>query len=118
VIHRKLFGVSVGGVPWKVGRYCLYRADADNSTRLGKVVTMFLAKDDMDDNFVVFQVENKPITTYMGHYCMFSDDQPTTVFVLWTKITWMCKILKVQGGQADMALPYVPCTSRELMEFG
>ena len=81
------------------------------------VVSMFLGTDNLDDNSVIFQVENKPITTCMGHYCLFSNDSPTTVLVLWTQITWMCKMFKVQGGQANMALPYVSCTSRELMEF-
>ena len=109
--------MSIGGVPWKVGRHCLYRDSADSVTLLGTVVSMFLGKDDMDDDFVIFQVENKPITTSMGHYCLFSNDSPTTVLVLWTQITWMCKMFKVQGGQANMALSYVSCSSWELMEF-
>jgi hypothetical protein len=109
--------VSIGGVPWQVGRHCLYYDGADSATLLGTVVSMFLGTDGMDDDFVIFQVENKPITTHMGHYCLFSNDAPTTVFVLWTQITWMCKMFKVQRGQANMALPYVSCTSRELMEF-
>ena len=53
-------------------------------------------------------------------FCYFPGGKQTNynmVLVLWTQITWMCKMFKVQGGQANMALPYVSCTSRELMEF-
>ena len=69
------------------------------------------------DDFVIFKVSKLPITTYMGHYCLFSDDglEHAPVWVLWNQVTWKCKALKMQG--VDMALPYVSCSSNELMEF-
>jgi len=116
-MHRRLFGVGIGGVPWKVGRHCLYLDGADRGTRLGVVVAMISGIDDMEDPFVIFQVDNKPITAHMGHYCLFSNDTQTTEFISWTQVTWMCKVLKVDGGRANMALPYASCTSRELVKF-
>ena len=81
------------------------------------VVDMFKSRDDMLDDFVIFRVEQKPITTYMGHYCLFSNDSHATVLVFWRQITWMCKMLTMRGVQVNMALPYASCTSRELVEF-
>ena len=114
VVRRRLFGVSIGGVPWKVGQHCMYDA-AGGAKHLGTVEAMFRGQDDMGDDFVVFMVQNKPITTYMGHYCLYSNDSDATVLVFWRQITWMCKMLTV--GQVNMALPYVSCTSRELVEL-
>ena len=112
VVRRRLFGVSIGGVPWKVGRHCLYTAD-DGSTRLGTVLDMFKGRDDMHDDFVVLRVENKPITACMGHFCFYSNDSDATVLVLWNQIIWVCKMITVRGGQVHMALPFASCTSRE-----
>ena len=112
--------MSIGGVPWQVGFYCLYNVPG-GLTRLGKVTTMFHGTDVMTEEFVIFQIENIQITTYMGHYCYFSNDDhdDTPVFVLWDEVSWKCKICKVSGGgrHANMAVPFVSCTSRELMEF-
>jgi len=49
-------GVSIGGVSWKKGFHCLYRAGtgAGHTTLLGKVLVMFHGKDDMMDDFVLF----------------------------------------------------------------
>jgi len=116
VVRRRLFGVYIGGVPWQVGRHCLYEA-ADGATHLGTVLDMFKGRDDMDDEFVVFRVENKPITAYMGHFCFFSNDSRATVLVLWNRILWMCKMLTVREGQVNLGLPFVSCTSRERVEF-
>jgi hypothetical protein len=120
VMSRRMFGVSIGGIPWQVGRHCLYLNGADSDTRLGVVDAMISGMDNMEDPFVIFQVVNKPrhalfFTARVGHYCLFSNDSQTTEFVLWTQITWICKIFKVQG--ANMALPYASCTSRELVTF-
>jgi hypothetical protein len=117
VMHRRLFGVEIGGVPWKVGRHCLYLHGADGGTRLGVVVAMMSGMDDMEEPFVLFQVDNKPIAANMGHYLLFSTDTHTTEFVLWTRVTWLCKVLEVQGGLAHMALPIASCTSREVADF-
>jgi hypothetical protein len=116
VMHKRLFGVYISGVQWRVGRHCLYKAE-DGTTHLGTVLDMFKAKDNMGDDFVVLRVENKPITAYMGHYCLFSHDSRETVLVLWDRILWMCKLLTVRGGKVNMALPFVSCTSREQVEF-
>jgi hypothetical protein len=95
----------------------MYLDGADGGTRLGVVVAMIRGTDDMEDPFVIFQVDKKAITAIMGHYCLFSNDTQTTEFVFWTQVTWVCKILKVQGGRANMALPYASCSPRELAEF-
>ena len=117
MVRRRLIGVFVGGVPLRIGHHCLYNAGEYDDTRLGVVLEMFYGKDDMMDEFVILQVQNKPITTYMGHYCFFSDaPQIPTEMVLWSKLTWKCKTFKMQGG-GNMALPYVSCTSVELVEF-
>jgi hypothetical protein len=94
-MHRRLFGVDIGGVPWKVGRYCMYLNGANGATHLGMVVGMICGMDAMEDLFVIFQVDKKQITKRMGHYCLFSDDTQTTEYVSWTQVTWVCKTLKV-----------------------
>jgi hypothetical protein len=114
-MHRRMFGVITGGIPWQVGRHCLYLNGADGGTRLGVVDAMISGMDDMEDPFVIFQVVNKPITARVGHYCLFSNDSQTTEFVLWSQIAWICKYFKIQG--TNMALPYASCTSRELVTF-
>ena len=120
VVHRRISGVSISGVPWKVGHYCLYNVPG-GLTRLGKVANMFHGTDVMTDEFVIFQIENIQITTYMGHYCFFSNDDQDDItgFVLWDEVSWKCKTFKLEetGRHANMALPYVSCSSRELMEF-
>jgi hypothetical protein len=116
-MRRRLIGVSIGGVPWSVGKHCLYLNGDNRATCLGTVVNMFYGQDDMQDDFVVFQVQNKPITTIMGHYCTYANDSPDMDMVFWDGITWMCKLFAPRGGQSGMALPYASCTSHELMEF-
>ena len=109
--------MSIGGVPWSVGNHCLYQFDANSATHLGTVVNMFYGMDEMEEDFVIFQVLKKPITTRMGHYCEYSTNSQDMDMVLWKQITWKCKLLAVRGGQSGMALPYASCTSRELMVF-
>ena len=108
--------MSIGGVPWQVGQHCLYHAGPGGATHLGTVTTVYHGMDELMDDVVIFQVENKHITHKMGHYCLFSNDQRATVaWVSWKLVTWKCKILRVNN--TDMALPYVSCSSHELMEF-
>ena len=116
VVDRRISGVSIGGVPWRVGNHCLYQYGPDGVTCLGVVVNMFHGMDELMNEIIVFQVDTKPITTYMGHYCLFNNVTHDTVFVLWNLVTWKCKTLDMDG-DAKMALPYVSCSSRELMEF-
>jgi hypothetical protein len=115
-VHARVSGVSIGGVRWRLGQHCLYTPGC-GAPKLGTVLNMFHGTDDRMDEFVIFQVENKPITTYMGHYCLFSNHPPSTIMVLWSQITWKCMIFKVKGGSKDMALPIMSCTSTERMEF-
>ena len=96
--------------------HCLYLDGAGINTLLGCVVGMFHGKDDMMDDFVLFQLKRLPITTHMGHYCWFSGATQHTDLVVWTEIYWKCKVLKGRGGD-DMALPFASCKSQELMEF-
>jgi hypothetical protein len=108
--------VSISGVPWRVGQHCLYNAGAGGATFLGAITNMFHGEDALNDDLVIFQVQKIPITTFMGHYCLFSNDAHTTVdMVLWKQVTWKCKTFKME--HANMALPYVSCTSRELVEL-
>ena len=117
VMRRRLIGVSTGGVPWYLGKHYLY-LDRDNlSTCLGTVVNMFYGQDAMQDDFVVFQVQQKLITTRMGHYCLYSNESPGMELVLWDRLTWKCKLFTAGGGPSGMTLPYASCTSQELMEF-
>ena len=109
--------MSIGGVPWKNGSHCLYRAGAGHTTLLGKVLVMFHGKDDMMDDFVLFQLKNMRITTHMGHYCLFSCDTQRTDLVLWSEISWKCKVFEGRGRAGDMALPYASCTTQELVQF-
>jgi len=115
-VRRRVLGVEIGGVPWWLGKHCLFKDD-DGATHLGTVVNMYHGEDDMEDDFVVFLLQIKPITTYMGHYCTYSNDSPGTRLVWWNRITWKCKLLQGLGGASGMALPYASCTSNELMEF-
>jgi hypothetical protein len=116
-VHRRRSGVTIGGVTWATGMHCLYNERAGAATFLGKVVNMFHGKTDMMDDFVLFQLQNMPITTHMGHYCMFSNDTHTNHLVLWSRISWKCKVLKSRRGGDQMALPYYSCTPKELIEF-
>jgi hypothetical protein len=69
------------------------------------------------DEFIIFELNQKHITSYMGHYCLLSDSEDTTrVFVMWEQVIWKCKALLL-GGHTNMALPFQSCTSRELVEF-
>ena len=100
-VHRRLSGVSIGGVPWSTGMHCLYRDGPGINginTLLGCVVGMFHGKDDMMDDFVLFQLKRQPITTRMGHYCWFSGATQNTDLVVWTEIYWKYKVLKGRGG--------------------
>jgi hypothetical protein len=117
VVRSRISGVSIGGVPLRPGQHCLYMDASGGVTRFGTILNMFHSIDEMMDDFVIFQIENKPITTRMGHYCLFSNVSDSTVLVFWSQVIWKCKAFKVEGGRANMALPFVSCTSRELMEF-
>jgi hypothetical protein len=83
---------------------------------LGSVTNMFHGTTSEMDAFVIYELENKPITSYMGHYCLFSDVVATTVYVLWTQLTWKCKILMLNDNKM-MALPFASCSSTELVQF-
>ena len=76
VVRRRLMGVAIAGVPWSVGKHCLYTDGANRATRLGTVVNMFFGENDLGDDFVIFQLQNKPITAKKGHYCTYSNDSP------------------------------------------
>jgi hypothetical protein len=119
VVRRRISGVSIGGVPWNVGDHCLYQDGPGGATRIGTVTVMFHGTDVMMDEFVIFQLANKLITACLGHYCLFTNDghDNAPVFVLWTKVSWKCKTFKMQEEHAYMALPFVPCSSVELIEF-
>jgi hypothetical protein len=93
VVRRRLMGVSTGGVPWSVGKHCLYTNGDSRTTRLGTVVNMFYGENEMEDAFVIFQLQAKTITGKMGHYCKFSDDSPGMDMVDSSKIAWKCKLL-------------------------
>ena len=109
--------MSIGGVKWGTGMHCLYSKGPGGTTLLGKVVIMFHGKDDLMNDFVLFQLANMPIKTRMGHYCWFSNDTQKTHLVLWSRISWKCKVIKGRGDKDPMVLPYFSCTSKEFMEF-
>jgi hypothetical protein len=113
-MQRRVTGVSISKVVWHVGSHCVYKVGS--ATRFGTVTHMFKGTDSMLDEFIIFQLTNKPITHYMGHYCVFSDEGHSTVLVWWTQILWKCKALSL-GGQFHMGLPFKSCTSEELVEF-
>jgi len=117
VVRRRLMGVTIAGVPWSVGKHCLYTDGANRATLLGTVVNMFFGENDLGDDFVIFQLQIKPITAKKGHYCTYSNDSPGKDMVLWSRLTWKCKLFGAQGGASPMALPYASCTPKELMEF-
>jgi hypothetical protein len=105
-------GVDMGGVPWSVGKNCLYTTGADLTTRLGTVVNMFYGQDENEEDFVVFQVLNRPITGKHGHFCTYSQDSPGMDMIDSTKMSWKCKLLGVA-----VALPYASCTPKEQVQF-
>ena len=110
-------GVTTGGVPWSVGKHCLYQKGDDDTTRLGTIVNMFYGEDEFEDAFVIFQLQKKPITTKMGHYCTYSVDSSGMDMVSSLNLTWKCKLLGMNGGPSRIALPYASCTTKETMEF-
>jgi hypothetical protein len=110
-------GVSTGGVPWSVGKHCLYTNGDSRATRLGTVVNMFYGENEMEDAFVVFQLQAKTITGKMGHYCTFSEDSPGMDMVDSSRIAWKCKLLGNTGAGSRMALPYASCTPKEEVEL-
>jgi hypothetical protein len=115
-VQRRISGVTIGGVHWRLGSHCLYLDTADSATRYGTVTNMFHGVDAMMDEFVIFELEQTPITSYRGHYCLLSADGHTSVFVMWDRIKWKCKRLNF-GGHTDMALPIQSCTSEELIQL-
>jgi hypothetical protein len=117
-VKRRISGVLIGGVDWKVGKHCLYQDGAGGVSRFGTVSNMYHGLTDVLDDFVIFELENKPITSYMGHYCLLptSPDGYTTVFVLWDQVTWQCQLLSL-GDLTMMALPFKSCFSEELVEL-
>jgi hypothetical protein len=116
-VHARKAGVSIGGVPWSIGQHCLYEEGAGGATKFGTVIGMYHGRTTDMDEFVVFKLERKPITSYVGHYCLLSNDGYTTVFVFWTQITWKCKELLLGPDLTLMALPFASCTSQELIKF-
>jgi hypothetical protein len=115
-VHRRKNGVSINGIPWHPGKYCLYRTALGATLLLGQVLTMVRATDQMENTFIIFHITNKPITSYHGHYCIYSDNNPTTTLVLWSLLGWKCKTMVLPSG-SKMALPFASCTSRELAEL-
>jgi hypothetical protein len=115
-VRRRISGVSIGGVAWKVGQHCLYVVDEGGVFMFGSVVNMFHGMTNMMDDFVVLELENTPINAYVGHYCLLSSGVGRTVFVMWDKVKWKCKLL-YPTHNIVMALPFMSCTDRELLEF-
>lgn len=115
-VKRRISGVSIGGVQWKVGYHCLYQDGAGGVTRFGSVTNMFHGIDTMMDEFTIFELQNEPITSCMGHYCLLSDNGHTTVFVMWDQVLWRCKKLLL-GDHTNMGLPIKSCTSQELVQL-
>jgi len=115
VVRRRIGGVDTGGVPWTVGNHCLY-SDTGGKTRFGTVLNMFHGVSDMDEDFVIFELQDKPISNYMGHYCILSDDGFMNVLVVWHEVIWKCKQLRL-GENNTIALPFASCTPNELIEF-
>jgi hypothetical protein len=107
-VRRRLMGVDTGGVPWSVGKHCLYTNGDERTTRLGTIVNMFYGQNDRDEDFVIFQLQNKEVTAKMGHYCTFSNNSTGMDMVDSSKITWKCKLL---GGR--LALPYASTSPKE-----
>ena len=117
MVRRRLAGVSVNGVPLKIGHLCLFRRETNSTVLLlGEVGMMYYGTDDMDDEFVIFQMEKRGITTYMGHYCLYSIANSGTVLVMWKQMAWRCKALTSPAGH-PLALPFASCTTEELMQF-
>jgi hypothetical protein len=116
-VRRRIMGVSTGGVPWSVGQHCLYTNGDSHTTRLGTIVNMFYGVDDMEEDFVIFQLQTKPITGNMGHYCTYSDNSTGLEMIDSSKITWKCKLLGAAGANSGMALPYRSCTPKEEVEL-
>ena len=117
-VTRRVAGVAIGGVEWKIGYHCLYHEGPDGVTLAGKVINMFQGKDDMMDEFVLFEIKNMPITSYMGHYCLLSqnEDPAQGKFIMWSQVAWKGKVLLL-GNNSRMLLPFKSCTSQELIEF-
>jgi hypothetical protein len=115
-VRRRISGVSIGGVSWKVGHHCLYVVGEGGSPMFGSVVNMFHGKNDMMDEFVIFELDNTQITRNMGHYCLLSSEVSRTVFVMWNRVTWKCKLLYPELNIV-MGLPFKSCSDKELMEF-
>jgi hypothetical protein len=116
MLQRKVAGVSIGGVKWKVGYHCLYHDKQGSDTLFGTVVNMFRGTTDMMDEFIIFELSRNPITAYMGHYCLLSDDNRSSRYVLWHQVLWKCKVLML-GGHTSMPLPFQSCTSTEQIQF-
>jgi hypothetical protein len=114
-MRRRLSGVSVNGVKLRVGNHCLYHDVLAGPTRLGTIVNMFAGTDDSMDEFVLFQIDNMPITAYMDFYCTTTGETGSTKYVFWTQMEWKCKTFTMPTD--IIALPFASCTSRELMEF-
>jgi hypothetical protein len=114
-MRRRLSGVSISGTKFRIGNHCIYHDVFAGPTRFGIIVDMFTGTDDSMDEFVLFQIDNKPITTYMNCYCTSSGVSRSTKYVLWTQIEWKCITFTMPA--EIIALPYASCTSHELMEF-
>ena len=53
-VRRRISGVSIGGVTWKVGEHCLYEDGAGGVARFGSVINMFHGISDMMGEFIFF----------------------------------------------------------------
>jgi hypothetical protein len=115
-VKRRTSGVSTGGVLWRVGSHCMYHDVSDGATKSGTVTSMYHGMSTMLDEFIVFEIEQKPITSYRRHYCLLSDVGHTTVFLMSNQVLWKCKAL-LFGGHTRMVLPIQSCTSEELLEL-
>ena len=115
-VKRRISGVSIGGVKWKLGKHCLYQDGAGGVNKFGSVTNMYRGVNTMMDEFIIFELNHKPITAYMGHYCLLSDNNRTSKFVMWHQVLWKCKALML-GDHTSMALPFQSCNSREQIQF-
>jgi hypothetical protein len=114
-MKRRSSGVSINGTKLRIGNHCLYHDVFAGPTRFGMIVDMFTGTDDSMDEFVLFQIDNKPITTYMDFYCTSTGVARSTKYVLWTQMEWKCITFPMAA--EIIALPYASCTSHEQMEF-
>ena len=100
VVRRRLMGVTTGGVTWSVGKHCLYTNRDDRTTRLGTIVNMFYGENDMEDDFVIFQLQSKPITAKMGHYstALIGSFHQTWIWLIRARLPGSASCWEPKGG--------------------